>query len=83
MGDGEAVCVGDDPYTDFWGAKQLGMRAVRVLCGEFKDVHLSEEYEAEIVLHNLAELLGLLSGLTVSLCVNWVLDGVFFCCSAG
>jgi ribonucleotide monophosphatase NagD (HAD superfamily) len=58
VGDGEAVCVGDDPYTDFWGAKQLGMRAVRVLCGEFKDVHLSDEYEAEIVLHNLAELPG-------------------------
>ena len=56
VGAGEAVCVGDNPHTDFWGAKQLGMRTVRVLLGEFKDAHLSEEYEAEIVLHNLAEL---------------------------
>jgi putative hydrolase of the HAD superfamily len=55
---GEAISVGDNPHTDFWGAKQLGMRTVRVLCGEFKDVHLSEEYEAEIVLHTLTELLG-------------------------
>jgi putative hydrolase of the HAD superfamily len=58
VGAGGAVCVGDNPYTDFWGAKQLGMRTVRVLYGEFKDVHLSEEYEAEIVLRDLSELLG-------------------------
>jgi putative hydrolase of the HAD superfamily len=57
MGAGEAVCVGDNPYTDFWGAKKLGILTVRVLCGEFKDVHLSDDYEAEIVLHNLAEFL--------------------------
>ena len=60
VGAGETVCVGDNPHTDFWGAKQMGMRTIRVLCGEFKDVHLSEEYEAEIVLHNLAELLGVI-----------------------
>jgi putative hydrolase of the HAD superfamily len=57
VGAEEAVCVGDNPHTDFWGAKQLGMLTVRVLCGEFKDVHLSDEYEAEIALHNIAELL--------------------------
>jgi putative hydrolase of the HAD superfamily len=56
----EAVCVGDNPHTDFWGAKQLGMRTVRILCGESKDVQLSEEYEAEIALHNLAELPGVI-----------------------
>jgi putative hydrolase of the HAD superfamily len=51
----ETVCVGDNPYTDFWGAKQLGMRTVRVLFGEFKDVHLNEEYEAELSIHSLVE----------------------------
>ncbi len=54
----EAVCVGDNPHTDFWGAKQLGMRTVRLLWGEFKDVHLSEEFEAEIVVRYLSEVLG-------------------------
>jgi putative hydrolase of the HAD superfamily len=58
VGAGETVCVGDNPYTDFFGAKQLGMRTVRVLFGEFKDVHLSEEFEAEIVIDNLAEFPG-------------------------
>jgi putative hydrolase of the HAD superfamily len=55
----ETVCVGDNPYTDFWGAKQIGIRTVRFLCGEFKDVHLSEAYEADIVVDNLAEFPGI------------------------
>ena len=50
--------MGDNPHTDFWGAKQLGMRTVRVLCGGFKDVRLSDEYEAELVLNSVVELLG-------------------------
>ena len=41
----------------------MGIRTVRVLCGEFKDVHLSDEYEAEIALHNIAELLGVVERL--------------------
>ncbi|MGD0451248.1 MAG: HAD-IA family hydrolase [Candidatus Bathyarchaeia archaeon] len=63
VGAGEAISVGDNPHTDFLGAKQLGMRTVRVLWGEFKDVHLSEEYEAEIVLHTLPDLLGVVKQL--------------------
>jgi putative hydrolase of the HAD superfamily len=55
----ETVCVGDSPYTDFWGAKQIGIRTVRFLCGEFKDVHLSEAYEADIVVDHLAEFPGI------------------------
>lgn len=51
----EAICVGDNPHTDFLGAKQLGMLTVRLLCGEFADVHLSDEYEAEIALQNITE----------------------------
>jgi putative hydrolase of the HAD superfamily len=53
-----ALCVGDNPFTDFWGAKRLGIRTVRLLCGEFSTVHLSEEYEAKVVLSYLGELLG-------------------------
>ncbi len=56
----EALCIGDNPYTDFLGAKKLGMRTLRVLRGEFKDVRLSDEYEAEYVLDSLDGLLLLL-----------------------
>lgn len=57
VGADEALCVGDNPHTDFWGPKQMGMRTVRIFCGEFKDVHLRAEYEAEIALLNVAEIL--------------------------
>ena len=52
----EAICVGDNPYTDFLGAKTLGIRTVRLLDGEFKDVKLTEEYEADITVGTLDEL---------------------------
>jgi putative hydrolase of the HAD superfamily len=55
----EALCVGDNPYTDFWGAKKIGMRTVRLLAGEFRDVRLSVQYEAGIMLRSLQELIGI------------------------
>jgi putative hydrolase of the HAD superfamily len=49
----ETVCVGDNPHTDFWGAKKLGLRTVRLLLGEFKDVKLAVEYESDIAIRTL------------------------------
>jgi len=51
----EAISIGDNPYTDFLGAKKIGVRTVRLLSGEFKDVRLSEEYEADLSVGNLEE----------------------------
>ena len=51
----ETICIGDNPYTDFSGAKKLGMRTVRLLSGEFRNIRLSEEYEAESTIRNLEE----------------------------
>jgi len=51
----ETICIGDNPHTDFWGAKKLGVRTVRLLSGEFKDVRLSEAYEADLTVRNLEE----------------------------
>jgi putative hydrolase of the HAD superfamily len=56
----ETVCVGDNPHTDFWGAKQLGIVTFRLLCGEFKDVRLSDEFEAEVILDSLSEVMDVL-----------------------
>ncbi len=33
------VYVGDNPYTDFRGAKNVGWRTIRILRGEFRNVH--------------------------------------------
>ena len=52
----ETFCVGDNPYTDFWGAKKLGIRTIRLLQGEFRNVKLTPEYEAEVTVRNLSEL---------------------------
>jgi putative hydrolase of the HAD superfamily len=50
-----AICIGDNPYTDFYGAKKLGLRTVRLIAGEFKNVRLSKEYEADLEVRNLEE----------------------------
>ena len=42
-----ALAVGDNPHTDFWGAKKLGMLTLRLLTGPFKTLRLTPEYEAE------------------------------------
>ncbi|MEJ5328356.1 MAG: HAD-IA family hydrolase [Candidatus Bathyarchaeia archaeon] len=55
----ETLCVGDNPHTDFWGAKKLGMRTIRLLIGEFKFVKMPEEYEAERSVHSIDELINL------------------------
>ncbi|MCW4048012.1 MAG: HAD-IA family hydrolase [Candidatus Bathyarchaeota archaeon] len=52
----EAICVGDNPHTDFIGAKKIGIRTVRLLRGEFKNVRLSAEYEADLEVRNFGEL---------------------------
>ena len=54
------VCLGDNPYTDFWGAKKLGMLTVRLLKGEYKNIKLDEEYEADTSVYTLKEFYDLL-----------------------
>jgi putative hydrolase of the HAD superfamily len=48
--------VGDNPYLDFKGAKQTGMKTVRLLKGEFKNIRKNEYIDYEI--NELKELLG-------------------------
>lgn len=50
------LCIGDNPYTDFLGAKKLGMPTVRLLMGEFRNLRLAEEYEADKTVRTLKEL---------------------------
>ena len=42
-----SLSVGDNPYTDFWGAKKLEMQTLRLLIGPFRLVRLPKEYEAD------------------------------------
>jgi putative hydrolase of the HAD superfamily len=51
----ETVYVGDNPHTDFIGAKKLGIKTIRLLDGEFKAVHIGLAYEADIDAQNIDE----------------------------
>jgi putative hydrolase of the HAD superfamily len=52
----EAVYVGDNPCEDFIGARQAGIRTVRVLQGEFKDSMLNKGREADINIKRITDL---------------------------
>jgi putative hydrolase of the HAD superfamily len=56
----EAVYVGDNPHTDFIGARQLGILTVRLLRGEFAGFKLPAEYEADYEINELSELFSVL-----------------------
>jgi putative hydrolase of the HAD superfamily len=57
----ETVYVGDNPYDDFKGARQLGIFTVRVLQGEFKDIRLKNKgREADRTIKRITDLKKLL-----------------------
>jgi len=51
----EAIYLGDNPYTDFVGAKELGIKTIRLMSGEFRGVHIGLAYEADFVADNLEQ----------------------------
>ena len=61
VGAEETICVGDNPFTDFLGAKALGIRTVRLQSGEFRDVYLSREHEADVTIDALVQVINLVN----------------------
>ncbi len=57
----ETIYVGDNPYDDFKGARELGVFTVRVLQGEFKAVRLDADYEADVSINNIKGLARILT----------------------
>jgi putative hydrolase of the HAD superfamily len=58
----ECVYIGDNPNKDFIGAKEIGMKTVRVIRenGDHINTFLDEKYEADLNITNLLELINLL-----------------------
>jgi putative hydrolase of the HAD superfamily len=52
----QTVYVGDNPYDDFKGARELGIFTVRALQGEFKNIRLDAASEADVSIKNIKEL---------------------------
>jgi putative hydrolase of the HAD superfamily len=57
----EAIYVGDNPLKDFIGAKKLGILTIRLLRGEYKDLKVSEDYQADYNIDNLLEIIDLIN----------------------
>lgn len=52
----DLVYIGDNPSKDFVNLKKEGFHTIRVLTGLYKNVRLSEQYEAENTISSLDEL---------------------------
>lgn len=61
----ETVYIGDNPYKDFIGAKEIGITTVRILKPdrEYSKVRLDKEYEAHYEIEELIDILKLLKKL--------------------
>ncbi len=54
------IYIGDNPYYDFQGAKELGISTVRLRRGEFKDIEINNHYVDYEIFHY-TELLKIIS----------------------
>ncbi len=50
---GQVFYIGDNPNKDFVGIKPLGFKTIRILRGHYKDLVLSNQYEADYSINSL------------------------------
>ena len=55
------IYVGDNPLTDFKGAKQLGIFTIRIPNKEFDRTHFNEKNDADLKINKLNELIKILN----------------------
>jgi putative hydrolase of the HAD superfamily len=51
------VYVGNDPNKDFTGAKKLGLKTIRINQGDYKDVKVPENSDADFLINSIFELI--------------------------
>lgn len=56
----QIVYIGDNINKDFVGIKPLGFKTIRIKNGMFKDCIKAKEFEADIVISNLTEIINIL-----------------------
>ena len=57
----ECVYVGNDPRKDFIACKKLGMKSVRIKQGDYKNLVLDQEYEADYCVDDIINLLDIIN----------------------
>lgn len=61
----ECVYIGDNPNKDFYGAKKLGYKTIRLIreAGDHIHVRLDSEYEADYEISSLNEIIPIIEGI--------------------
>lgn len=62
-----SIYIGDNPYKDFITAKKLGMHTIRVGRGQYEDIKLSQEHEADFNVRSLSGILNIIKKLEVAI----------------
>lgn len=52
----ECIYVGNDPKRDFIACKKLGMKSIRINQGDYKNLFLDKEYEADFCIDDIINL---------------------------
>jgi putative hydrolase of the HAD superfamily len=53
---GMMLYIGDNPMKDFVGIKSLGIKTVRIIRGNYKEIRLDDSFEAERNIHSFDEI---------------------------
>ena len=56
----DCIYVGNDPRKDFLACKELGIKTVRIRQGDYKDLTLDENHEADVEIDDIADLLNII-----------------------
>ncbi|MDR1896242.1 MAG: HAD family hydrolase [Prevotellaceae bacterium] len=53
----DCIYIGNDPRKDFIGAKKIGLKTIRINQGEYKDLKVSENDDADFSINSISELI--------------------------
>lgn len=56
----ECVYVGNDPNRDFLACKKIGMKSLRINQGDYKDLFLGRDYDADFCIDNILGIMDLI-----------------------
>jgi putative hydrolase of the HAD superfamily len=57
----ESAYIGDNPFKDFIGARKLGMRAVRIMRGQYKATDVEKQQDADVRIDSLYQVFDVLN----------------------
>ena len=59
----ETIYIGDNPYKDFVSAKKFGIHTIRIMRGQYKNLKVRKEYEADYQIKSLDKIFNIIKNL--------------------